>query len=161
MNPAELNKALARIEATFGPTGPGVAIWTEKLAPLDYATTVAAIKAMADECEYPSVASFNKLLNPGQPAGAIERNGCLFLPGTGWTPHHPDDVDGVPRSERLAKLPALEAAPMSEERARAAMAGMRRRTAAARAVAYGDPAVAGQVDAAAAALRMTEPAADR
>jgi hypothetical protein len=160
MNPTELDAMLARIEDTFGANGPGAAVWAEKLAPMDYATALAAVRAMADETEFPSIAAFQRAYRPAQPAGVVERNGCLFLPGTGWTPCHPDDVDGIPRSETLAELPALEAPPMSEARAKAMIAGMRRRTAQARAAMTGDPVVAGKVDALAAALRMTEEPAD-
>lgn len=93
---------------------------------------------------------------PPAPAGVIVRNGCTFSPGTGWTPCHPDELEGPRRSEQVAALPAATAPPLSEEQARRHMAEARRKIAAGRAAMSGDPAVAGKVDALAAALRMPE-----
>lgn len=157
MNTEHLNACIGRLKATYPGDWPDgrQAVWSEALEPLDFETAVAAIKGMAADTEFPTIAALNRQLKPTD-AGIVERNGCRFTPGTGWMPCHPDDVEGIPRSETLADLPALEAPPMTEERARAYMAQARRRIEAGRRAMQGDPEVRGKVDALAAALRLPE-----
>lgn len=158
MNTDELKIAMERLRATYPRetwTPPMVALWAEKLAPLSASTAKTVIDAMGEASGFLDVSVFAKTLKgSADDGGVITRNGCTFLPGTGWTPCHPDDVDEIPRSEQVADLPELTAPPMSEEKAKALMAETRRRIEQGRRAMQGDPEVAGKVDALAAALRM-------
>ncbi|HKO85643.1 MAG TPA: hypothetical protein VJ140_14045 [Actinomycetota bacterium] len=161
MNTDELRICMERLRATYSRedwTPPMVALWAEKLKPLSVGAARQAIDTMGDESEFLTVAAFRKAQKGGAAAdgGVITRNGCTWSQGTGWSPCHPDELEGPRRSERLAELPELTAPPMTEERARAHMAEARRLIEQGRRAMTGDPVVAGKVDALAAALRMPE-----
>lgn len=156
MNERQAAEAYAYCCTIWGETPTEMALqgWMKALASADATQVDRRIQELIDTGHrfMPKVPEL--VAAPPMPDGAISRNGCTFMPGTGWVPCHPDDVDGVPRSEQLAELPALEAPPCSEAEARRRMAEMRSHIARGRAAMTGDPEVAGKVDALAAALRM-------
>ena len=158
VNATELRTCMARLQATYQHetwTPELLALWAEKFAPLSAADGRATVEAMGEESKWLEASTFAKVRKGGD-GGVISRNGCTFLPGTGWTPCHPDELEGPRRSEQVAELPELSAPPMSEEQYRKVVAETRRRIEQGRRAMTGDPEVAGKVDALAAALRMPE-----
>jgi hypothetical protein len=86
MTPDEAGLCVRRLAATFGGewAEDRVSVWVEVLLPHGYGEGVEAIKAMAFEDDYPTIAGLNRHLNPQRQPGVIVAGDRRFLPGTGW-----------------------------------------------------------------------------
>lgn len=105
MTPDEHRALLARLRGTW----PGewdeerCAVWVETMDPYPFAVAVAAIRAMAEECEFASVAAFTRHARRRPGAVVVDDERGMFLPGSGWLrpagrralpPVEPDDGPG-------------------------------------------------------------------
>jgi hypothetical protein len=124
------------------------AVWAVELLPMSMDQAVPAIEAMGRAERWPTVAALMEHAGRGpRQAGVIQRDGCTFVPGTGWLGGvHPDagTAPALPPGSNADAVPAG----ISGARAHAAHAARPL-------AAVSDPEVVRQVDEAAARLRQS------
>ena len=152
MTPDDLKTALSKLQGYYPGAWPRERqlVWAEKFLPLDYNSTLRAMKVMAEASEFCSMAAFCQALNPKAEAGVVCRDGAMFLPGTGWIGEK--RPAGYPERPELAVVSEDGKAEYVRTQRSKARMGIE----AARAVMKSDPEAAARVDRAAAALRLPD-----